>query len=104
MRQALDEDVDLLEMVRTPLMLSIVTFVYRGKSSKAFLLQGTPEQRRRQILEEYVRSMLTRRVGRSFYTETQTLYWLSWLAHQMQTHRQSEFYLERMQPDCHSPS
>lgn len=99
-RQALAEDVDLLEMARNPLMLNILTLTYRGlgKASPGFFLQGSPDERRRQVLEHYVQRMLSRRSAAP-YTQPQTMRWLAWLARQMQLHNLSELYVERMQPD-----
>jgi transcriptional regulator with XRE-family HTH domain len=98
-RAALEADEDLREMARSPLMLSILTLTYRGlgKSSEGFFLKGSFDERRRQVLANYVRRMLSRRApGR--YTDPQTVRWLTWLARQMQQHNLSEFYVERMQP------
>jgi transcriptional regulator with XRE-family HTH domain/DNA polymerase III delta prime subunit len=99
-RTALEEDIDLREMARSPLMLSIFVLTYRGlgKSSEGFFLKGSFDERRRQVLSHYVQRMLSRRVpGR--YPDTQTVRWLTWLAQQMRQHNLSEFYVERMQPD-----
>lgn len=99
-RSALEEDADLHKMAQSPLMLSILTLTYSSqeKASKGFLLQGSFDTRRRQILACYVQRMLARRVE-ARYTETQTVSWLSWLARQMQQRSQMEFYVERMQAD-----
>jgi hypothetical protein len=43
--------------------------------------------------------MLRRHAAVSRYTPQQTVNWLSWLAHQMDRHSQSVFYLERIQID-----
>ncbi|GCE32127.1 hypothetical protein KDA_76110 [Dictyobacter alpinus] len=99
-RKALEEDVDLQEMARLPLMLSILTLTYLGdgKASEGFALTGSREARRQQVLDRYTQRMLGRR-AESRYTEQQTTHWLGWLASQMQKQSLTEFYLERMQPD-----
>ncbi len=99
MRQALEADVELLEMVKTPLMLSIVSLAYRGKGSEALALTGTIEARRQQALRSYVQQMLARRGASDRYSEEETTRWLTWLARQMQKRNLSEFHLERLQPD-----
>jgi hypothetical protein len=46
-----------------------------------------------------VDQMLRRRAQQHPYTPSQTVNWLSWLAHQMGIHGQTAFYLERLQLD-----
>lgn len=99
MRQALDADVALLEMVKTPLMLSIISLAYRGKGGEALALTGTIDARRQQALHNYVERMLTRRGASDRYRIEETTRWLTWLARQMQRRSLSEFHLERLQPD-----
>src|SRR5439155_9374281 len=41
-----------------------------------------------------------RRGTKSRYTSEQTIRWLTWLAEHLKQHNQTEFYLERMQPDA----
>ena len=95
--KGLQADADLEEMIHNPLMLSIVVLTYRG-GKVPLVLTGSPEERRQQILDQYIKRMLERR-GLSVYQEQQTIKWLSWLARQMKNHSQTTFYLERMQPD-----
>src|SRR5260370_22635594 len=54
---------------------------------------------RQQILETYVRRMLSRRGIKTRYTPQQTRQWLAWLARQLKQHNQTVFYIERMQPE-----
>jgi serine/threonine protein kinase/DNA polymerase III delta prime subunit len=98
-RVALRTDPVLGELATTPLMLSVLALAYYGISSEALLRAGRPEMRRRQIFEQYVQRMLQRRGRATGYTPQQTISWLSWLARQLAQHNQTEFYLERMQPD-----
>jgi transcriptional regulator with XRE-family HTH domain len=98
-RKALEEDVDLQEMVKSPLMLSILTLTYQsqGKTSEDFALTGSLEARRRQVFEQYTQRMLARRAQTS-YPERQTIRWLAFLARLMQQQHLTEVYLERIQP------
>lgn len=98
-RKALDEDPELQEMVKTPLMLSIIALTYQGEASAAFVKAGTIEAQRQQVLATYVQRVLSRRGAETRYTQQQTMHWLAWLARQLAQQNQTEFYIERMQPD-----
>ncbi|GER88902.1 hypothetical protein KDW_30640 [Dictyobacter vulcani] len=95
MRVALQADEDLQEMASTPLMLSILAYSYGDM---------TPEEAqelhssRAIVLDQYIERLL-RRETRQHYPPEQIKPWLSWLAWQMRKHNQTEFYIERMQPD-----
>jgi transcriptional regulator with XRE-family HTH domain/DNA polymerase III delta prime subunit len=98
MRKALDEDVILREMVRTPLMLGILVLAYGGETRMTLVAAESYEAQREHIFAVYVQRMLSRR-GVKWYTQAQMTSWLVWLARQMQMRGQTEFYLERIQPD-----
>ena len=98
-RKAFAEDPELLAMSRTPLMLSIVTLAYEGASRTPAAPAGSVEARRQQIFAVYIQRMLGRRGAEARYTATQTIHWLAWLARQLESRSQAEFYLERVQPD-----
>jgi hypothetical protein len=98
-RQALQEDPTLWELLETPLMLTIVTLAYAGEPFRAFHASGTLEAKRRDLFAAYVDRMFQRRRAVTRYTRPQTERWLAWLAWQMTQHSQTVFYLERMQHD-----
>jgi DNA polymerase III delta prime subunit len=98
-RVALRKDTELRELATTPLMLSVLTLTYQGKSVEDILIKDSFGTRRRQVLKTYVQRMLQRRGTETRYTTQQTMYWLTWLAKRMEQHSQTEFYIERMQPD-----
>lgn len=102
-RNALDEDIELQEMVKSPLLLNIIMLAYQGEVNTPFLMAGSFEARRQQIFTIYVKNMLTRRGYSKRYTTEHILYWLSWLALHMRQPNQNEFYIERMQPDALLP-
>jgi DNA polymerase III delta prime subunit len=105
-RVALRDDHVLQELMTTPLMHNVLTLGYHSLSDKSFITTGSLETRRRHIFENYVRSMLQRRVPETRYTMQKTISWLTWLAKQMAQHSQTEFYIEWMQvnwlPDSRS--
>jgi len=100
-REAIASDRTLLELLETPLMLSMVVLAYQGRSAAEIQAIGTVEARRDHLFRAYAQAMLARRQNRqsAVYSRWQTLHWLAWLARQMDRHAQSIFYLERMQPD-----
>jgi transcriptional regulator with XRE-family HTH domain len=103
-KDALEEDLDLRELAKSPLMLSILMLTYSGgaKTSESFVLTGSFEKRRQLVLDRYAQHMLTRRAETS-YTEADTQRWLIWLARRMQQRSLTEFFVERMQPDWIAP-
>jgi len=98
-RQAFEKDPEFQEMVKTPLMLSIVTLAYQGEASAIFVTADSIEAWRQQVFAIYVQRMLGRRGTKTRYTKGQTVHWLVQLACQLTQQSQTEFYIERMQMD-----
>jgi DNA polymerase III delta prime subunit len=98
-RDALQEDPTLWELLDTPLMLTIMTLAYRGEPMRALPIHAPPEVQRHHVFAVYVDRMFQRRSTITQYTRQQTERWLMWLARAMQDHSQTMFYLEWMQPD-----
>ena len=96
-RQAVQDDPTLWELLDTPLMLEVVTLACAGEAGATFPMQGTLAERRRHLFTIYVDRMFRRRKATTAYTRQQTERWLAWLAVQMTQHGQTVFYLERMQ-------
>lgn len=99
LRVVLYEDATLRELTSTPLMLSILTLTYQGMPIEDLLRGASLTDRQRQVFEHYVERMLRQRGAELRYTQEQSIHWLSWLAKQLKQHRQTVFYIERMQPD-----
>ena len=98
-QEALQADDRLWDLVGSPLMLNIVTLAYQGRSADALLIPGTVAERRKQLFADYTERMFARRPLTGRYTKDQAKHWLTRLAQAMRAHRQSEFDLDRMQPD-----
>lgn len=98
----LREDAALQELVRSPLMLSILTLAYRGMAVTDLPRTGL-EESRRHLFQTYIQRMLNRRGGKATYSPERTCFWLSWLARRMQQQSQTVFLIERMQPDWLPP-
>jgi len=99
LRAALQHDELLQEMASTPLMLSILVQTYQGLSSDTLQPVPSPTMQRQLIFEQYIERVLQRRGPVRRYTPQQTKHWLAWLARQLVQQNQTEFYIERMQPD-----
>jgi DNA polymerase III delta prime subunit len=97
-RDTLQTDETLWELLDTPLMLSIVTLAYRGAPRESLPPPGAIEERRRHLFDAYVERMFEHRLIDVPYDREQTTHWLAWLARKMVEHAQSVFLIERMQP------
>ena len=97
-RQTLQEEPTLWELLDTPLMLTIMTLAYAGLSVEALRTRGTLVERRQSLFATYVDRMFQRGSAVTRYTRPQTERWLAWLAWQMTQRSQTDFYLERLQP------
>ena len=103
-RSAFHDDPELQEVLSTPLMLNVFTLAYNGKLEKDLHTHDSPETRRGKVFTSYVQRMLARRGAKTRYTPQQTIHYLSVLAQNMRKRSQTEFSVERMQPDWLSDS
>jgi MFS family permease len=96
-RKTLQHDLPLQELVRSPLMLSIMTLAYGGMSIEDLGRLGSVEARRRHVLDAYVQRMFRWRSSDHSHSPRQTVRWLAWLAQKMLQHNQYIFLIDRMQ-------
>lgn len=84
----------MLELVRTPLFLTILVVAYQGRAIK----------NSQDLFDVYIRKQLKDPKHKETYSsgkgpsQEQTLYYLVWLAKKLEVERESEFLIERMQP------
>jgi predicted NACHT family NTPase len=103
--QVISDDIELLELVRTPLLLSITILVSEEISIEQWQQLTSTFDRIQYLLSAYVRQMLTREIDTKAYikheppSSRQTRLWLVWLAQQLLNESKAEFLLEEMQPD-----
>lgn len=100
-QMAVQKEVILQELVKTPLMLDILTAAYEDASSQQ-ITDLTLQDRasiRKYVFDAYVARMLERRQASTLYKAQQVKDCLSWLAQRLMASHQTEFYIERMQPD-----
>ena len=95
-KRALQEDVILQELARSPLMLSIISLAYHGKSFEDLVQMYSLEERRQHIFNAYIDRMLKRRSSTQ-YSRHKAMRWLIWLAKQMNEQSQSVFLIEIIQ-------
>ena len=96
-RKAIKKDEMLLELARSPLVLSIIAMAYQGMAISDFR-PGTLEERRSHLFEAYVKRMFEHKKIRGQYTPQELIDGLTWLASQMQKNAQTIFRIEQLQP------
>ena len=99
---ALQEDTQLAELAKSPLMLNIITKAYKG-DDKELPVDNLPrmglEERRKHLFNKYIERMfrLPRRTQVQ-YREEDVRRWINWLAKRMLEESQTDFFIERIQP------
>lgn len=99
MRELVETDPEVMELLDSPLMLSIVILAFRDTSPETLRAEGTVEERRGRLWEAYIERMFSRKGKEARYSREQTLRWLLWLAKQMVLRQQTTFFLEQLQHD-----
>jgi eukaryotic-like serine/threonine-protein kinase len=79
LRLALEDDPSLWELLETPLMLWVTMLAYRHTPVVFSPEQGL-EERRKQLLANFVDAMFKRRAADAPYSRAETVHWLSALA------------------------
>lgn len=95
-RSVLRKNAELRELVRTPLMLHVLTRAYQGISVQALPKKGTIQQQQQQIFHHYVKRMLD--LPHAHISSQSMIHWLTFLARQMRSHNLTVFYVEHLQP------
>jgi DNA polymerase III delta prime subunit len=94
LRQALERDTTLRELVTTPLMLHVISL---GVVAGQLHIDELGDWRGR-VWEAYIAAMVRRRRVPQSRHEPLILHWLRWLARRMIDHQQTVFYIEWIQP------
>jgi DNA polymerase III delta prime subunit len=97
LHNALKMNSALRDLATTPLMLNILALTYRDTSMPSFPNKKPPLLQ--QVWDDYIQRMVERKGNSERYPLAQTIHWLSWLAGEMREHNQTEFWLERLQPE-----
>jgi hypothetical protein len=98
LREAARHHQSLLALAQRPLMLSIMTLAYSGKSSHHVLSQAHTLNLN-ELFADYVSAMFDRlaRTRNDHYSRKSASQWLSFLARQLIRHNQTQFLLEDIQ-------
>lgn len=98
--QALDTDLTLQELAKSPLMLSIMMLAYRQMPLDSLPQFQRVSDRHKHLFDAYIERMFSRRSSEKSYSKQQTKNWLIWLAKKMTNESQTIFLIERIQPNC----
>jgi len=95
----LKADAAMRELAESPLLLSIMSLAYQDVPATEIETTAATD-RRAQLFDRYIAKMFARRPNETKqYAQEKTVQRLAWLAAQMQQRGQSEFLVERLQPD-----
>ena len=100
----LQQDGALLELVRTPLLLSVSILANDAIDPVQWRQKQTTQERMTYLLDAYVERRLHEGIKSTAYpagqapTARQTRHWLVWLAQGLQARSEDEFLIEKMQP------
>ncbi len=101
---------DLLDLIRTPLWLSLFLLCRDALPPAAWDTPATDLDRQTYLLDTFILQQLHKPMQSQVYAShalpraQQTRHWLRWLAQQLQRQGQDEFLIETMQPDMLSNS
>ncbi|NEQ84517.1 MAG: NACHT domain-containing protein, partial [Moorea sp. SIO2I5] len=96
----------LLELARMPLLLHLIPLAYPDglkrverefKDPKA--KEDYQNQCRQRLFQDYIDRKLKESHNRRGYSEEETRRWLGWLAKRLKEGQQTEFWIDKMQPD-----
>jgi|GEM_PF-348210 len=97
-KSLLETDTALQELVKSPLILSIITLAYRNISTEDLPKFDSIEEHRQHLFNSYIQRMFVRRATKKLYLEDKARNWLNWLAYKMSQNSQTIFSIEHMQP------
>lgn len=100
-RIAVQADMALQQLARSPLVLSIIAMAYQGMTLDD-LRPGTLEERRNHLFATYIERMFEHRKITGRYKPIQITRRLVWLGKLMQKNAQTVFRIEQLQPDAFS--
>ncbi|OWY64210.1 hypothetical protein B7486_48500 [cyanobacterium TDX16] len=92
----LQTDTALQELVKSPLMLSIITLAYQSISVEDLPKANSAEEHCKYLFDRYIKRMFDRRGTNKLYPEKQAKTWLAWLAYKMS---HSVFQLNRLKSE-----
>ncbi|MGK7940907.1 MAG: CHAT domain-containing protein [Crocosphaera sp.] len=97
LKKLLQQDKELEEFARTPLIFSVMSITYQGYSLDALLQEmSVKEKRYKKLFDKYVNTMFDRKKYiKSHYNQKNAKKWLTFLAKKME--KQDIFYIDKIQ-------
>jgi WD40 repeat protein len=99
LQDLIEQDHDLHEMAKSPLMLSVMMLAYSNEGAESLRLSGHSRSRRKHLFNRYVKRVFERKGMGQPFTPLQTVKWLRWISQRMIAQGQSIFQIEQIQPD-----
>lgn len=96
LRIALQTDLVLKELAKTPLMLNVMALAYQGVPVEK-LIRLSFEERQKNLWDKYIERMFVRKKSKK-YSNKQAINWLIWLSQKMVKDTQTVFLIEQMKP------
>jgi hypothetical protein len=96
--KAIQLDPDLIDMARSPLLLSFMTGLTDGPEAEPAPRASSVTDRRRRLLDRYVSALTPAAALPQRYRRAQLLTWLRQLATMLKREGRTEFLIEQMQP------
>ena len=93
--ETISKESDLVELVRKPLFLTMLVVAYQGRAIRNY----------KELFEAYITQQLNNYENQGTYppgkspSDKQTLHYLIWLARTLEVQRETEFLIERLQPN-----
>lgn len=91
-----DQDPIAQAMLRTPLMLNIITLAYQDSPGTTLPVVASVAEQYRHLFFTYVQEMFRRRGVSKVYAQEQTTQCLAWLAAKMAQYNQTSFFIEHI--------
>ncbi|NER82096.1 MAG: NACHT domain-containing protein [Leptolyngbya sp. SIO1D8] len=105
--ETLQQDAELLALVRTPLLLSVSILANDGIDLEQLQQMQITQERTRYLLDAYLKRCLEsdlqnqENIKSNQPTTEQIQYWLTWLAWQLKTQSKDEFLIEKYNHSCY---
>jgi hypothetical protein len=96
---AIAGDQELVQMAQSPLLLSFMTAIPIDSDAQRWQDAASATERHERLFDAYVSARMSQAGSNAAYSREQTLRWLSKLAAVLKRQGQSEFLIERVQPD-----
>lgn len=98
LKNVLQEDNNLREFVKVPLILNVMVLAYQDRSVENLLQASSAKERQQCLFNTYIEWMFQRSRVSLKYPEIQVRQWISWLAETMSEASQTVFLIEQLQP------